>query len=479
MAAPLRIGPVPFVEAIRAARDRGVVLPEVYYGELQGIARATSFSVAGLASLDQLQGVLDSLVQALGQGETLESWKRRAPVALPAHRLENIFRTNVQGAYARGRCEHIARHKDRRPYLLYSAVNDSRTRPAHAAMHGTLLPADHYWWKLHTPPNGYQCRCTVISLTEAQAQARGGVKYPPAGTDPDPGWDYSPCEAGEGVERAMRQRQARCGDRPNCVTLVKSLQEQMRRAADVTGDLTVMRAAWEENFPPVLIYASERTTKAHPLYQAAKGGNAEAAVGLVLDLVGEGSLSELSKHRSLGAILLPVHAAEESGVNAIPVALAACIAGVTGLEIATGVVQVTRALHTGASGWWRIRSQPAFEGEVEAGRSYVLVDDFVGMGGTLANLRGYVLAKGGRVLGAATLTGKERSATLALDAQTLARLRSAYGQDLESWWRSRFGFGFDDLTESEAQYLLRAGTADTIRHRIAQAQPAGDAGAGP
>jgi len=253
----------------------------------------------------------------------------------------------------------------------------------------------------------------------------------------------------------------------------------MRQAAEMTGEPTVLRAAWEEGFPPVLIYASERATKAHPLYQAAKGGNAEAAVGLVLDLVGEGSLSELSRHRSSGAILLPVHATEEAGVNAIPVALAACIAGVTGLEVSTGVVQVTRALHTGASGWWRIRSQPVFEGEVEAGRSYVLVDDFVGMGGTLANLRGYVLAKGGRVLGAATLTGKGRSATLALDPQTLAKLRSAYGRDLESWWRARLGFGFDELTESEAQYLLRAGAADTIRDRIAQAQPAGDAGAGP
>ena len=187
------------------------MLPEVYYGELQGIARATSFSVAGLASLDQLQGVLDSLAEALGQGETMDEWKKRAPLTLPAHRLENVFRTNLQGAYARERCEHIARHKDRRPYLLYSAVNDSRTRPAHAAMHGTLLPVDHPWWKTHTPPNGYQCRCTVISLTEAQAQARGGVKYPPAGADPDPGWDYSPCEAGEGVGRAVEERIRNCG----------------------------------------------------------------------------------------------------------------------------------------------------------------------------------------------------------------------------------------------------------------------------
>jgi hypothetical protein len=44
MADPLRIVlPVPFNEAIRAATAREVVLPNVYYGELQGAARAQAF----------------------------------------------------------------------------------------------------------------------------------------------------------------------------------------------------------------------------------------------------------------------------------------------------------------------------------------------------------------------------------------------------------------------------------------------------
>jgi hypothetical protein len=42
-----RLEPVPFTEAIAWAESRGVVLPHVYYGELQGLARAAAFSIAG------------------------------------------------------------------------------------------------------------------------------------------------------------------------------------------------------------------------------------------------------------------------------------------------------------------------------------------------------------------------------------------------------------------------------------------------
>ena len=71
----------------------------------------------------------------------------------------------------------------------------------------------------------------------------------------------------------------------------------------------------------------------------------------------------------------------------------------------------------------RLARQPDFEGAVTQGRDYVLVDDFVGMGGTLANLRGFIEAQGGKVVAAVTLTGKPYSAKLALDAEQLQKLR--------------------------------------------------------
>lgn len=132
------------------------------------------------------------------------------------------------------------------------------------------------------------------------------------------------------------------------------------------------------------------------------------------------------------------------------------------------VLQTNKAGHTGSAGWWRLVSQPTFYGDVEPGAAYILVDDFVGMGGTFANLKGYVEAKGGSVLSAVSLTGQERSAAIRLLNETLQKLRERYGE-LEPWWKAEFGYGFDAFTESEAQYLLRAGDIDTIRNRLAEA----------
>lgn len=187
--------PVPFEEAIHWARLRKVVLPEAYYGQLQGAARANAFSIAGLASLDQLQGVLDSLNKALAEGKSQQAWAKEVedgtvPLDLPAHRLDNIFRTNVQGAYSVGRYQKQQATRATRPYLLYDAVNDSRTRPAHRAMDGVIRPADDPLWDRWYAPSGYRCRCVMRSLTEAQAKARGGPTLAVPEGEPDEGWDY-------------------------------------------------------------------------------------------------------------------------------------------------------------------------------------------------------------------------------------------------------------------------------------------------
>jgi hypothetical protein len=128
-------------------------------------------------------------------------------------------------------------------------------------------------------------------------------------------------------------------------------------------------------------------------------------------------------------------------------------------------VQANIVNHTGANGFIRMARQAIFEGEVTANCNYVIVDDFIGQGGTIANLRGHIQAGGGTVIGATVLTGKPFSALLALTTETLNELRSKHGQ-LEQWWTERFGFAFDCLTQSEARYLCNTKDVDTIRNRI-------------
>ena len=231
-----------------------------------------------------------------------------------------------------------------------------------------------------------------------------------------------------------------------------------------------IRAAWGD-FPDVLIFAEEGAVKRHPEYLAAKTGEVSAAKRLAADLIsGEAVASVVPLVAGRDAMLLPVHALEAGGVNRIPAAMAELLGERMGLEVEERIVQANTVGHTGASGWGRLARPAVFDGEVASGRNYVLVDDFVGQGGTLANLRGYALSEGADVIGAAALTGKGYSAKLALSSLTLHSIRDRYGKELESWWRQSFGYGFDKLTESEARYLLRAENAHTIRDRVAQAR---------
>lgn len=51
-------------------------------------------------------------------------------------------------------------------YLRYSATNDGLTRPNHAALDGIILPINDPFWRTHTPPNGWNCRCEAIPVSE-------------------------------------------------------------------------------------------------------------------------------------------------------------------------------------------------------------------------------------------------------------------------------------------------------------------------
>ena len=135
----------------------------------------------------------------------------------------------------------------------------------------------------------------------------------------------------------------------------------------------------------------------------------------------------------------------------------------------TTIVQTNVVSHTGADGYSRLVRQAAFAGEIAEGHEYLMVDDFIGQGGTLANLRGRVEKLDGTVAGATGLTGKPYSAKLAPSKEQLDELRQKHGREFEKWWRDHFGHAFDCLTQSEARYLARSPDADTIRDRLAAA----------
>ncbi|EOF6019036.1 LPD38 domain-containing protein [Salmonella enterica] len=237
-----------------------------------------------------------------------------------------------------------------------------------------------------------------------------------------------------------------------------------------------LRTPWQKDFPDVVLHARLGEATAHRDYEAAKGGDKDAAYRLVSDVLTKDAVDKIRNIIGNREVLLAaVHAEEASGRNKIPQAMADILGKVLHQVVDDNIVQTKRVGRTGQDGFGRLANQPEFSGNVRSDLPYFIVDDTLTQGGTLAGLKGYIESHGGRVIGASALTGKQYSARMALSPQTLSQLREHFGgTGLENWWKQQYGHGFDGLTGSEANYLLRAGDADKIRDRVLAARQAGD-----
>ncbi|WP_421221835.1 LPD38 domain-containing protein [Aeromonas enteropelogenes] len=231
------------------------------------------------------------------------------------------------------------------------------------------------------------------------------------------------------------------------------------------------RTPWRPGFPEVILHGRLGDATRHPDYEAAKGGDNAAARRLVNEVLSQDAIRQLKTLvGDRDAIALGVHAEEAVSRNAIPQAMADVLGRILGVEVDVDIVQAAKVGRTAQDGFGRLAIQPSFDGLVRTDKPYIIMDDTLTQGGTLANLKGYIENRGGEVLAATALPGKQYSAKIAIDSATLEQLRDQYdGTDLEAWWHNRFGYGFDSLTESEARYLLRAKDADKIRDRVVAA----------
>ncbi|MCL4515907.1 MAG: phage minor head protein [Firmicutes bacterium] len=209
----LEYTPLTFEEAVQFFREK-VALTPAKFNELAQEWKLKAFTIAGIGKLDVLRDILEKLDQALAEGTTLQEFRQKANEllekrgwdGLTPYRADNIFRTNIQTAYNVGRYRQMSDPDvlPRRPYWLYDAVNDRRTRPTHAALDGKAWRANDHFWDTWYPPNGYRCRCSVRSLSERDVKRLGltiqegipAMVAPPGRPVqplmPDPGWSFNP-----------------------------------------------------------------------------------------------------------------------------------------------------------------------------------------------------------------------------------------------------------------------------------------------
>lgn len=199
-----RIGITPSA-AIEYLRQKKMLAVKIFEKELHQSALAKATTIARLSSLEMTKDIYQSLENALREGKAFGQWKKELIGEFErkgwvfAHdkkvsrgidgnlladpktgeyfgtprRLNTIYRVNMQAAYSAARYQRLRDNVDNRPYWQYSAVGDVRTRPAHLALNGKIYRYDDPFWSTFYPPNGFNCRCTVIALDERDLKRKG------------------------------------------------------------------------------------------------------------------------------------------------------------------------------------------------------------------------------------------------------------------------------------------------------------------
>lgn len=178
--------PTRFEEAIAWFRSK-VPITKPEWEQLTETARRQAFTIAGVADLDLIAEVQESMAQALEQGVFYRDWAASVKEQLAAAwgredavRLETIFRTNIQSAYQAGRYRQITDPDvtAARPFWLFDAVLDNRTTSICQGLNGTIRPADDSYWSSRIPPLHFRCRSGIRTLTISDASRRGITQRP-------------------------------------------------------------------------------------------------------------------------------------------------------------------------------------------------------------------------------------------------------------------------------------------------------------
>ncbi len=89
------------------------------------------------------------------------------------NRLKLIVRQNAQSAYMSSAYKRYMDNVDDRPYWQYLAIMDGSTRHSHAQLHNKVFMYDNPIWDRIFPPNGFNCRCRVSTLSKRDMERNG------------------------------------------------------------------------------------------------------------------------------------------------------------------------------------------------------------------------------------------------------------------------------------------------------------------
>lgn len=206
-------------DAIKYLESKGYEITFDWH-DMIGQAHRKAYTVAGVIKADVLKDIHDACIKSEKEGYSYsqfkadlvptlikKGWYGKQTITRPdgstkevdlsaPWRLKLIYNTNMRTSMMAGHYKAMMQSTRMRPYWRYAAILDGRGRDEHAKLHGKIFHYQDPFWRTYYPPNGWNCRCRVDSISRVEFE-RKGYKLD-SGDDPqnqvkiEPEWAYNP-----------------------------------------------------------------------------------------------------------------------------------------------------------------------------------------------------------------------------------------------------------------------------------------------
>lgn len=144
--------------------------------------------------------MLKELTRSIKDGDRIVPFREFRNKAFPILEEYNVrhFQTEYNAAVAGAQMASKWVDFEQHPQALleYRTQEDERVREAHRQLNRIKRPVDDSFWKTYYPPNGWNCRCTVIRLNEGAASPDKDVLRAIADVTPQKGFGVNLAQKG-------------------------------------------------------------------------------------------------------------------------------------------------------------------------------------------------------------------------------------------------------------------------------------------
>lgn len=133
----------------------------------------SDFIFSGMKTFHELNEAFPSMLDENGERKSFERFLndvRSIDETYNANYLRAEYNFVSASAEMAAKWEEFAEDGDRYN-LQYRTQKDDKVRPEHAALDGVTLPPSDSFWEEFYPPNGWNCRCTVVQVRKSKHPA--------------------------------------------------------------------------------------------------------------------------------------------------------------------------------------------------------------------------------------------------------------------------------------------------------------------